>query len=158
MAVEKSEQLLQLCLDPRDLNKAVQRPQYPMPTFEEIATNTHGHSKFSKLDARPGYWMLALNKESSLLTTFNTPFGRYKYKRMLFGIKCPQDEFQQKMKETFGNLKGMGIIVNDILISEKDEEHNENLKEVLQKTREVGVKYSLENTSSDEQGYPTLAT
>ncbi|KAK2723244.1 hypothetical protein QYM36_001796 [Artemia franciscana] len=49
------------------------------------------------------------------------------------------------MEETFHNLKGMGIIVDDILVSGKDEEHNENLKEVLQKAREVGVKFNSEN-------------
>ncbi|KAK2720085.1 hypothetical protein QYM36_004107 [Artemia franciscana] len=48
------------------------------------------------------------------------------------------------MEETFGNFKGMGIIVDDILISGKDEEHNEHLKKVLQKAREVGVKFNLE--------------
>jgi len=48
------------------------------------------------------------------------------------------------MEETFGNLKSIGIIVDDILISGKDEEHNEHLKKVLQKAREVGVKFNLE--------------
>ena len=65
-----------------------------MPTFEDIAANTHGHNKFSKLDARSRYWMLAFNKKSSLLTTFNTLFGRYKCKILPFGIIYTQDEFQ----------------------------------------------------------------
>ncbi|KAK2726579.1 hypothetical protein QYM36_007431 [Artemia franciscana] len=46
--------------------------------------------------------------------------------------------------ETFGNLNGRGIIVDDILVSGKDEGHDENLKEVLQKAREVGVKFNLD--------------
>ncbi|KAK2701821.1 hypothetical protein QYM36_019534, partial [Artemia franciscana] len=106
VAVEKSDDLLRLCLDPRELNKSIQRPYYPMPTFEDIAAKIHGHNKFSKLDATSGYLMLALTEKSSLVTIFNTPFGRYKYKRMPFGLICAQDEFQQKMEETFGNLKG----------------------------------------------------
>ena len=67
-----------------------------MSTSEDVAANTHGHNKFSKLDARSEYWMLALNKESSLLITLNTPFGRYKYKRVPFGMICVQETFQWK--------------------------------------------------------------
>ncbi|KAK2711938.1 hypothetical protein QYM36_012903 [Artemia franciscana] len=55
MAVEKSDGSLRLCLDPRELNKSIQRPYYPMPTFEDIAAKIHGHNKFSKLDATSGY-------------------------------------------------------------------------------------------------------
>ncbi|KAK2706792.1 hypothetical protein QYM36_014732 [Artemia franciscana] len=144
VAVEKSDGSLRLCLDPRELNKSIQRPYYPMPTFEDIAAKIHGHNKFSKLDATSGYLMLALTEKSSLVTTFNTPFGRYKYKRMSFGLICAQDEFQRKMEETLGNLKGLGVIVDDILISGKDEEHDENLRKVLEKAREVGVRFNPE--------------
>ncbi|KAK2722381.1 hypothetical protein QYM36_002797 [Artemia franciscana] len=138
IAMEKSNGLLRLCLDPRELNKSIQRPYYPMPTFEDIAAKIHGHNKFSKLDAASGYLMLALTEKSSLVTTFNTPFGRYKYKRMPFGLICAQDEFQQKMEETFGNLKGVGVIVDNILVSGKDED----LRIVLEKAREVGVRFN----------------
>ena len=65
-----------------------------MPTSEDVAANTQGHNKFSKLDARSEYWMLTLNKESSLLTRLNTLFGRYKYKRVPFGMICAQETFQ----------------------------------------------------------------
>ncbi|KAK2716464.1 hypothetical protein QYM36_006817 [Artemia franciscana] len=84
---------------------------------ENIAAKMHGHNKFSKLDATSWYLMLALTEKPSLVTTFNTPFGRYKYKRMPFGLICAQDQFQRKMEETFGNLKGVGVIVDDILVS-----------------------------------------
>ncbi|KAK2722026.1 hypothetical protein QYM36_002549, partial [Artemia franciscana] len=54
VAVEKSDGSLCLCLDPRELNKSIQRPYYLMPTFEDIAAKIHGHNKFSKLDAKSG--------------------------------------------------------------------------------------------------------
>ncbi|KAK2702305.1 hypothetical protein QYM36_019085, partial [Artemia franciscana] len=144
VAVEKSDGSLRLCLDPRELNKSIQRPYYPMPTFEDIAAKIHGHNKFSKRDATSGYLVLALTEKSSLVTTFNTPFGRYKYKRMPFGLITVQDEFQRKIEETFGNLKGVCVIADDILVSVKDEEHNENLRKVLEKAREVGVRFNPE--------------
>ncbi len=93
VVVEKKDGSLRLWLDPRDLNEAIIRPNYPVPTFDDIAARIHGHTRFSKLDARCGYWMLALDEQSSELTTFNTPFGRYKYKRLPFGLNCSQDIF-----------------------------------------------------------------
>ncbi|KAK2727057.1 hypothetical protein QYM36_007792 [Artemia franciscana] len=151
VAVEKSNGSLRLCLDPRELNKSIQRPYYPMPTFEDIAAKIHGHNKFSKLDSTSRYLMLALTEKSSLVTTFNTPFGRYKYKRMPFGLICAQDEFQQKMVKTFGNLKGISVIVDNILVSGKNEEHDENLRKVLEKDREFGVRFNPENAYLDQQ-------
>ncbi|KAK2711942.1 hypothetical protein QYM36_012907 [Artemia franciscana] len=48
------------------------------------------------------------------------------------------------MEETFDNLKGVGVIVDNILVSGKDEEHDENLRKVLEKAREVGVRFNPE--------------
>ena len=49
-----------------------------MPTIEEIATRLHGAKVFSVFDASNGFWQVELDKESSFLTTVNTPFGRYR--------------------------------------------------------------------------------
>ena len=74
---------LKVCLDPRDLNKAIQRPHYLLPTLDDVTTKLAGARYFSVLDARSGYWAIKLNTESSLLTTFNTPFGRYRFLRLV---------------------------------------------------------------------------
>ena len=49
---------LRLCLNPQDLNKAIQREHYPLPTIEEIATRLHGAKLFTTLDVRHGHLML----------------------------------------------------------------------------------------------------
>ena len=66
---------IRICLDPRNLNKAIQREHHPLPTIEEITTRLTGAKVFSKLDANSGYWQIPLEEESQLLTTFNTPQG-----------------------------------------------------------------------------------
>ena len=71
---EKENGRLRLCLDPKDLNKAIKR-DHPIPTLEEITPKLAGAKLFSKLDTRNGYWNIKLDEESSYLTTFNTPFG-----------------------------------------------------------------------------------
>ena len=72
VVVPKKDGRLRLCLDPQDLNKAIKREHYPLPTIEEIATRLHGAKLFTILDVRHGFWHVSLDEQSSLLTTFNT--------------------------------------------------------------------------------------
>ena len=75
VVVPKKDGKLRLCLDPKDLNLAIQREHYPLPTIEDVATRLHGAKVFTKLDVRNGFWHVKLDDSSSYLTTFNTPFG-----------------------------------------------------------------------------------
>ena len=88
---EKPNGDLRICLDPRDLNKAIKREHYQLPTFEEISSRLSRAKVFTKLDANKGYWQIPLDEESTKFTTFNTPFGRYKYCRLLYGIHSVQE-------------------------------------------------------------------
>ena len=83
---KKDSNNLRICLDPTDLNRAIQRENYHLPTIEDVATRLHGAKVFSLLDIRSGFWHVKLDEPSSYLTTFNTPFGRYRWKRLPFGI------------------------------------------------------------------------
>ena len=75
-----------------------------------------------------------MQKESSLLTTFNTTFGRYRYLRLPFGLRSSQDEFQTKIDECFENLSGVIAIVDDILVyGHTREEHDQNLRNVIER-------------------------
>ena len=85
---------LRICLDPKDLNKAISREHHVIPTLEEILPKLSGAKYFSTVDATCGYWNVELDQESSYLTTFNSPFGRYRFLRMPFGLKMSQDVFQ----------------------------------------------------------------
>ncbi|XP_035679983.1 uncharacterized protein K02A2.6-like [Branchiostoma floridae] len=90
VTVRKPSGKLRICIDPRDLNKALKGSHYPAPTIEDIIPELSKAKVFSVLDAKNGYWQVALDEESSVLTTFNTPNGRYKWKRLPFGIKSSQ--------------------------------------------------------------------
>lgn len=84
VVVEKGQGKLRICLDPTDLNKCIQRPHYHMRTLEDVLPSLSGARYFTKLDARSGYWAISLDHESSLMTCFNTEFGRYMYLRLPF--------------------------------------------------------------------------
>ena len=136
---------LRICLDPKALNDAISRPHYPMRTFDEVVSELSEAAYFSVLDATSGYWSLKLEDQSSYLTTFNTPFARYRYLRVPFGLNCSQDEFQQKIDDTFESMSGVTAIVDDILVFGKTRaEHDRNLRNVLTRARERGMKLNAD--------------
>jgi len=96
LLVEKKDSSLRLCLDPRDLNKAIKREHYKIPTVEDVASRLHGKRIFSIVDLKDGFWNIKLDNESSKLCTFNTPFGRYSFCRCPFGISSIPEVFQKK--------------------------------------------------------------
>jgi plasmid maintenance system killer protein len=123
---------LRICLDPRDLNQAILREHYPMPTIEDVLTRIPKAKVFSVLDATSGYWQIELDEESTELCTFNTPFGRYAFKRLPFGISSSQDIFQAVMTDLFNDIEGVEVIVDDIPIwARNEEDHNKILRKVL---------------------------
>ena len=92
VTVVKPNGKLRICIDPRDLNKAIKREHYPIKTIEEIAARMPNATIFSVLDASSGFWQVKLDNSSSKLCTFNTPFGRYMFKRLnsVWNIICPR--------------------------------------------------------------------
>ena len=136
---------LRICLDPKALNEAIRRPHYPMSTLEDVTVKLTNATCFSILDITHAYWSIKLDENSSYLTTFSTPFGRYRYLRLPFGISASSDLFQMKCHEIFEGLPGMTAIVDDILIYGRTrEEHDRNLRSVLDRAREKGIRFNPE--------------
>ena len=136
---KKDSNNLRICLDPTDLNRAIQRENCPLPTIEDVATRLHGAKIFSLLDVRSGFWHVKLDESSSYLTTFNTPFGRYRWKRLPFGICSAPEIFQRKMHQLIEGLSGVEVVADDFVIvgfgdNEVDAHcsHDANLLAVIQ--------------------------
>ena len=108
---------LRICIDPRDLNRAIRREHYQIPTIEEIATRLTNAKKFTVFDAKEGFWQKRLDEESSYKTTFNTPFGRFRWTRMPFGISSAPEVWQRTMHEFVDDLDGVEVIADDFLIA-----------------------------------------
>ena len=85
VAVVKPNKLL-ICNNPLDLNVAIRREHFPVTTTEEVVADMPQAKVFSVLDATSGYWQVKLDEASSKLCTFNTPFRRYRFTRLPFGI------------------------------------------------------------------------
>ncbi|GBN71388.1 Transposon Ty3-I Gag-Pol polyprotein [Araneus ventricosus] len=83
--VPKSDGNVRICVDLIELNKNVMRELHPLPKAEYSLSLLTGAKMFSKLDADSGFWQIPLDKKSSYLTTFITPFGRFRFQRLPFG-------------------------------------------------------------------------
>ena len=141
----KKNDALRICLDPKPLNKCIKRTHNKTPTLEEISHKLAGAKHFTKLDAKHGYWAIHLDEESSLLTCFNTPFGRYRYLRCPFGLKMSQDIYQQKMDQILEDCEGAIGISDDVCIYGKTiEEHNRRLKKTMDTARKYGLVFNKE--------------
>ena len=147
MVVVQQPNKLRICLDPKDLNQALLRARYPMPTLEDILPCLSKARVFSKLDAKDGFWQVVLDQESSYLTTFWTPSGRYRWLRMPFGINTASEEFQRRLQDFMEGLLGVKGIADDTLVfgcGDDDEEakkdHDKNIIGALQRAREVGLR------------------
>ena len=138
---------LRPCIDPKDLYKAIKRPHYPLPTIENVLVKLTKAKIFSALDAKKGFWQIELDNTSSFFKTFWTPFGRYRWLRMPFGISSAPEEFQRRQNELLGDLEGVDVIADDVLVyrcGDSDEEalrdHEKNLKALLQRACVVNLK------------------
>jgi hypothetical protein len=129
-----------ICLDPQNLNEAVKREHFPLPTIEEVTARMPNDKVFSVLDAKSGFWQIPLDEASSLLCTFNTPHGWYKFKHLPFGIKSAAEVFQKHMKQLLEGLEGVEVIMDDMLgWGENNEQHNERLIKLLERLRTIGL-------------------
>ena len=105
---------------------------------------------FSVFDASNGFWQVELDEESSMLTTFNTPFRRYCWKRMPFGINSAPEVWQRRMREHIEGLKGVEVIADDFVIvgysntpGEWQSDHDQNVRAFLNRCHERNLKLKL---------------
>ena len=138
---KKTKITVRICIDPSNLNSAIKREHFPMNSIDDIVTRLHGSKYFSTLDANMGFFQIKLSEKSSYLTTFNSPFGRYRYLRMPMGAKCSSEVFQRAMMTAFEGIEGVEIVVDDILVHGSTMSiHNQRVKQVLDRCREINLK------------------
>ena len=94
VVVEKPNGKLRVCIDPVYLNQALKRLRYPLPVIEDIVSDLADVKVFSKANLKDGFLHAELDNESSLPTTFQTPWGRFCWKCMPYGISPAPELFQ----------------------------------------------------------------
>ena len=133
---------LRICLDPKALNEAIQRPHYPMYMLDDVTSKLTNDTCFSLVDITHAYWSVKLDESSSYLI-FGAPFGRYRHLRLPFRISASSDLFQMKVNEIFEGLPGVAAINDDILIyGHTRDEHDRNLRNILDRAQEKGIPFN----------------
>ncbi|XP_014261398.1 uncharacterized protein K02A2.6-like [Cimex lectularius] len=131
---------VRICVDLSHLNKNVRRQFHPMPRIELQLAELSGAKYFSKLDANHGFWQLNLARDSQDYTTFITPFGRFKFQKLPFGITSAPEEFQKRMTRALEGAKNCLIHIDDVLVwGNTKEEHDKYLRRVLEKIKKAGI-------------------
>ena len=119
--VAKKNGDIRLVIDYTKLNKHVRRPIHTFPSTQEILSGIDPDSKvFAKLDATQGYHQVPLDEDSSKLTTFLLPSGRFRFLRAPMGLSCSSDEFCHRSDKVIEGLPGIRKLVDDILIQAPD--------------------------------------
>ena len=148
VVVPKSNSRVRICVDLTKLNQSVKRERHPLPAVDPTLAQLAGAQIFTKLDANSGFWQIPLSSSSALLTTFITPFGRYYFRRLPFGISSAPEHFQRRMSEALAGLTGTVCLMDDVLIyGATRKEHDERLRKVLERLTSLGMTLNAEKCS-----------
>ena len=116
-----------------------------MLTTEQTLAKFAGAKIVSKLDANFRFWQRKLSLNSKLLTTFITPWARYSYRRLPFGISSAPEHFQKVMQKILAGLEGVECQIDDILVyGDTHEQDDQRLEAVSKRTEDNGVTLNIE--------------
>ena len=127
---------VRVCLDPRNLNKAIIREHHKPMMVEEIVHELAGATVYTKANALKAFLQIHLTHEVSLLTTFNSHRGWLRFLR----VKMSQDMFQLWMDAILEQCPGVIGIHDDMVILRVDQEdHDVNLINLLNICQKEGL-------------------
>jgi hypothetical protein len=132
---------LRICIDPKPLNAALKREHYQIPVIDDLLPDLTDACVFTKVDLTSAFWHLELDDESSVLTTFATPYGRFRWLRLPFGLNVSSEIFQKCLNQELEGLPGVKCIADDVLIYGTSEaDHDRNLANLLCRCQYKGIK------------------
>ena len=156
IVVPKGDGGKHLVIDYRALNKVTRKFTWPMPKVEDIFSKLKGATYFTTLDLQAGYHHIPLDKLSIPKTAFNSPFGKYEYVKVPFGLAQAPAYFQELMTGILKDFNFAIAYLDDIIIfSKTPQEHLSHIRKVFKKLRsaKLSMKMSKCNFFSKEIQY-----
>ena len=130
VVVPKPDGHVHICVDLTRLNQSICRERHPLLAVEQTLAQLAGARIFTKLDVNPGFGQIPLSPDS---TTFLTPYGCYCLHRLPFSITSAPEHFQRRMSILLDGMEGIVCLMDDILVYEGTQEHEECLLKVFQR-------------------------
>ena len=113
----------------------------PLPKIDEMYAKLKGAKFFSTIDLQSGYYHIALGKDSRAKMAFVTPFGKYEFLQVPFGLAQAPAYFQHLMNQVLDNCSVAMTYLDDIIIfSETEEEHLSHIEEIFQRLEAADLK------------------
>ena len=156
IVVPKGDRGKQLVIDYRALNKVTRKFTWPMPKVQDIFSKLNGTTYFTTLDLHTGYHHIPLIKTSISKMAFNSPFGKYEYIKVPFGLAQAQAYFQELMTGILWDFSFMIVYLDNIIIfSKTPQEHLSHIRKVFKKlmSAQLSMKMSKCNFFSKEIHY-----
>ena len=107
---------IRLCLDPRDLNEALEREPHYSRSVDELIAKFNGAKLFTIVDMDKGYWQVVLDPESRKYMIMALDIGRFQWKHMPMGTAVASDIFQRKLDSVYMGLPGVTAIADDMVV------------------------------------------
>ena len=126
-----------------------------MPKVEDIFSKLNGATYFTTLDLWAGYHHIPLEKPLIPKMAFNSPFGKYEYIKVPFGLTQAPAYFQELMSGILKDFSFAIAYLDDIIFSKSPQEHLAHIRKVFKKLRsaKLSMKMSKCNFFSKEIQY-----
>lgn len=138
--VPKENGDIRMCIDMRQVNEAILRQRYPIPTIDELIQDMSESRIFTKLDLKLGYHQIEIDPDSRDITTFVTHCGLFRYKRLVMGINTASEIYQYEIQTVLQGISGVANLSDDIIIHAPDQQtHDHRLRQTLERLQEAGL-------------------
>ena len=114
---------------------------YPLPLIDQLLSSLEGATLFSVADLSAGFHQILLRAEDRPKTAFTTPWGRYHFIRMPFGLKNVPATFQQQMNRIIPQSRGKFVYIDDVILTSADvDAHIDAIRTLAKDLRRANLK------------------
>ena len=141
--VPKKDGKVRVCVDFRDLNKAIPKDDFPLPHIDMLVDSTAGHPMLSFMDGFSCYNQILMAPEDVEKTSFITEWGTYCYRVMPFGLKNAGATYQRAATTLFHDMmhKDVEVYVDDMIVkSQGRADHLADLQRFFERIRQFRLR------------------
>ena len=141
VTVGKKDGGVRICIDFRAINNITQPDPYQMPLIHEILETLASARFISKIDLNKGFHQIPIDPADIAKTAFCSPWGKFEFVVMPFGLRNGPAVFQRLMDRILHNDKDMSqVYIDDIAVfSSSWQEHCQHIAQVLERLKQAGL-------------------